>query len=64
MVGWILGKNGRKLRFMGTERGGRLRKDDQKYRCGTLQPGGGGVDEYNEEKRTLCEKGSMLLSKG
>ena len=63
MVGWILGKNGRKLRFMGTERGGRLRKDDQKYRCGTLQPGGG-VDGYNEEKRTLCEKGPMLLSKG
>ena len=63
MVGWILGKNGRKLRFMGTERGGRLRKDDQKYRCGTLQPGGG-ADEYNEGKRTLCEKGPMLLSKG
>ena len=24
----------------------------------------GGVDEYNEGKRTLCEKGPMLLSKG
>ena len=62
MVGWILGKNGRKLRFMGTERGGRLHKFDQKYRCGTLQPGG--VDEYNKGKRTLRQKGSMLLSKG
>ena len=40
MVGWILGKNGRKLRFMGTERGGRLHKFGQEYRCGTLQPGG------------------------
>ena len=43
MVGWILGKNGRKLRFMGTERGGRLHKVVQKYRCGTLQPGGGSM---------------------
>ena len=25
---------------MGTARGGRLHKFDQKYRCGTLQPGG------------------------
>ena len=24
---------------MGTARGGRLHKFDQKYRCGTLQPG-------------------------
>jgi len=51
-----------KLRFMGTERGGRLRKDDQKYRCGTLQPGG--VDEYNEGKRTLGQEGPMFISKG
>ena len=60
MVGWILGKNGRKLRFMKAGRGGGLR--NQKYRCGTLQPGG--VDEYNKGKRTLRQKGSMLLSKG
>ena len=26
--------------------------------------GEGGVDEYNEGKRTLRQKGSMLLSKG
>ena len=37
---------------MGTARGGRLHKFDQKYRCGTLQPGG--VDGYNEGKRTLA----------
>ena len=24
----------------------------------------GGVDEYNEGNRTLCEKGPVLLSKG
>ena len=61
MVGWILGKNGRKLRFMGTERGGRLHKIRS---TGVALYNRGGVDEYNEGKRTLCEKGPMLLSKG
>ena len=49
MVGCILCLAGRKLRFMGTARGGSLRKVDHTTPFHSM--GGGG--EHNEGKRTL-----------